>query len=102
MRIVYLQYASDAITFFDYRDFYRAPEWLDPRGPDVSPELTWYPIVTALQLAVDTSLATSAPVGYGHVFAPEHYTDAWIAVTDARDWSAEEIARLKLHLASKR
>lgn len=102
MRIVYLQYASDAITFFDYHDFYRPPEWLDPRGPDVSPELTWYPIVTALQLAVDTSLATSAPVGYGHVFAPAHYTDAWIAVTDARDWSAEEIARLKLHLASKR
>jgi uncharacterized membrane protein len=102
MRIVYLQYASDAITFFDYRDFYRPPEWLDPRGPDVSPELTWYPIVTALQLAVDTSLATNAPVGYGHVFAPQHYTDAWIAVTDARDWSADEIARLKLHLASKR
>ena len=30
MRVVYLQYASDAITFFDYHDFYRPPEWLDP------------------------------------------------------------------------
>lgn len=102
MRVVYLQYASDAITFFDYHDFYRPPEWLDPRGPDVSPQLTWYPIVTALQLAVDTALATSAPVGYGHVFAPAHYIDAWIAVTDVRDWSSEEIARLKQHLASER
>jgi uncharacterized membrane protein len=99
MRIVYLQYASDAITFFDYHDFYRPPEWLNPRGPDVSPDLTWYPIVTALQIAVDTALATSAPPGYGHVFAPEHYINGWLAVANIRDWSAEEIARLKQHLS---
>jgi uncharacterized membrane protein len=102
MRIVYLQYASDAITFFDYHDFYRPPEWLNPRGPDVSPELTWYPIVTALQVAVDTALATNAPVGYGHVFAPEHYIDAWMEVTDLRDWAPPEIARLKRHLSTPR
>jgi uncharacterized membrane protein len=99
MRVVYLQYASDAITFFDYHDFYRPPEWLNPRGPDVSPELTWYPVVTALQIAVDTALATSTPVGYGHVFAPEHYIDAWIEVTDLSDWAPQEIARLKHHLS---
>lgn len=102
MRVVYLQYASDAITFFDYHDFYRPPEWLDPRGPDVSPELTWYPIVTALQIAVDTALATNAPVGYGHVFAPEHYINGWVEVTDNRDWTPDEIARLKQHLSSER
>jgi uncharacterized membrane protein len=102
MRVVYLQYASDAITFFDYHDFYRPPEWLDPRGPDVSPELTWYPIVTALQIAVDTALATNAPVGYGHVFAPEHYINGWIEVTDNRDWTPDEIARLKQKLSSDR
>ena len=101
MRVVYLQYASDAITFFDYHDFYRPPEWLDPRGPDVSPELTWYPIVTALQIAVDTALATSAPVGYGHVFAPEHYINAWIEVMDIRDWSETEVERLKRHLSRR-
>jgi uncharacterized membrane protein len=99
MRVVYLQYASDAITFFDYHDFYRPPEWLNPRGPDVSPELTWYPVVTALQIAVDTALATSTPVGYGHVFAPAHYIDAWIEVTDLSDWAPQEIARLKHHLS---
>lgn len=102
MRVVYLQYASDAITFFDYHDFYRPPEWLSPRGPDVSPQLTWYPIITALQIAIDTALATSAPVGFGHVFAPAHYIDAWIAVVDIRDWRSEEIARLKQHLATER
>ncbi len=100
MRVVYLQYASDAVTFFDYRDFYRPPAWLEPpRGPDVSPQLRWYPLVTALQLAIDMAMATKPPMGYGHVYAPQHYIDAWVTVTDVRDWSQEALASLKRHLA---
>jgi len=100
MRVVYLQYASDPVTFFDYRSFHREPEWmLPPRGPDVSPQLRWYPVVTLLQLTLDMLMATTAPIGYGHVYAPAHYTDAWIEVTDVRDWSPEEITRLKQHLS---
>lgn len=102
MRVVYLQYASDAITFFAYRDAYQAPAWMNaPRGPDVSPELRWYPIVTMLQLALDMAVATNAPMGFGHVYAPEHYVDAWVAVTDVRDWSADALAQLKGRLAAK-
>jgi uncharacterized membrane protein len=102
MRVVYLQYASDAITFFAYRDAYQAPAWMNsPRGPDVSPELRWYPIVTMLQLALDMAVATNTPMGFGHVYAPEHYVDGWVAVTDVRDWSAEALARLKEQLAAK-
>jgi uncharacterized membrane protein len=99
-RIVYLQYASDPVTFFEYRSFYREPDWmLPPRGPDVSPQSRWYPVVTLLQLAVDKFMATSAPTGYGHVYAPAHYIEAWIQVTDVRGWSLEEITRLKQHLS---
>lgn len=99
MRIVYLQYASDAITFFDYRDAYQRPAWMNaPRGPDVSPELRWYPIVTMLQIALDMAVATSAPMGFGHVYAPEHYVDAWVAIIDVRHWSPEALAKLKDHL----
>lgn len=102
MRVVYLQYASDAITFFAYRDAYRPPAWMSaPRGPDVAPELRWYPIVTMLQLALDMAVATNTPMGFGHVYAPEHYVDAWIAVTDVGDWSAEALAQLKQQLAAK-
>lgn len=102
MRVVYLQYASDAITFFAYRDAYRPPAWMNaPRGPDVAPELSWYPIVTMLQLALDMAVATNTPMGFGHVYAPEHYVDAWVAVTDVRDWSADALARLKQQLAAK-
>ncbi|QIG46624.1 hypothetical protein G5V57_01920 [Nordella sp. HKS 07] len=103
MRIVYLQYASDAVTFFDFRDLYRSPAWMErPRGPDVSPELTWYPLVTMLQLALDMAVATTTPMGFGHVYAPEHYVDAWIEVTGAPGWTADDIARLKQHLKAAR
>jgi uncharacterized membrane protein len=99
MRIVYLQYASDAITFFDPRDLYRRPDWMAlPRGPDVSSELRWYPVVTMLQLALDMAMANTTPMGYGHVFAPAHYVGAWLTVTDVEGWSPNQIARLKEHL----
>ena len=102
MRVVYLQYASDAITFFAYRDAYQPPAWMNaPRGPDVSPQLRWYPIVTMLQLALDMAVATETPMGFGHVYAPEHYVDAWVAVTDVHDWSTDALARLKEQLAAK-
>jgi uncharacterized membrane protein len=99
MRIVYLQYASDAITFFEPRALYRRPDWMElPRGPDVSSELRWHPVVTMLQLALDMLMANSTPMGYGHVFAPAHYVDAWLTLMDVEEWSPEQIARLKAHL----
>lgn len=102
MRIVYLQYASDAITFFSPHDFYRPPAWLEtPRGPDVSPQLRWYPVVSMLQLALDMMLSTEAPMGYGHVYAPEHYADAWILVAGADGWTPEALSRLKSRLAGE-
>ncbi|TWF47385.1 putative membrane protein [Neorhizobium alkalisoli] len=103
MRIVYLQHASDAITFFDYRDLYRQPDWMEaPRGPDVSDQLQWFPIVTMLQLAVDMMAANTTPMGFGHVFAPEHYLRAWLLVADLPGWSPQEITRLAHHLTEQR
>lgn len=101
IRIVYLQYASDPVTFFAPSSFYREPDWMKaPRGPDVSPALRWFPIVTGLQLAADMMLATTAPIGYGHLYAPEHYIDAWIEVTQPPPIDADTVARLKaLHAA---
>ncbi|UNK39117.1 alpha/beta-hydrolase family protein [Shinella sp. H4-D48] len=96
MRIVYLQYASDPVTFYDPYSLYRQPDWMAfPRGPDVSPDFQWYPVVTFLQLTLDMAMATTAPMGLGHVYAGEHYINPWIAVTDVQDWSDADIARLK-------
>ncbi|HCJ30417.1 MAG TPA: hypothetical protein DHV63_14270, partial [Pseudomonas sp.] len=99
MRLLYLQYASDPITFFDYRYAWRRPDWLSgPRGPDVSPQLRWFPLVTMLQLAVDMAVTTPTPPGYGHVYAPADYVDAWLLVTAPAGWSADTLAGLKAHL----
>jgi uncharacterized membrane protein len=96
MRIVYLQYASDPVVFFEPASFWRPPEWMAaPRGPDVSPELRWYPVVTFLQLLLDMAIGLKVPIGHGHLYAHSHYIDAWQAVTDPQGWTPEAIARLK-------
>jgi uncharacterized membrane protein len=100
MRIVYLQYASDPISFFRPDSLWRKPDWMNPPlGPDVSPELRWYPVVSFLQLLLDMAVGLAVPIGYGHYFAPEHYIDGWVAVTAPEGWTPEEVARLKEHFA---
>ena len=90
MRVVYLQYASDPIVFFEPAAFWRAPAWMaEPRGPDVSPELRWYPIVTVLQLLLDMAVGLMVPIGHGHLYAHAHYIDAWQAVTDPEGWTPD-------------
>ncbi|MFT3754772.1 MAG: alpha/beta-hydrolase family protein [Pseudoxanthomonas sp.] len=102
LRIVYLQYASDPVAFFDTQALYRQPDWLSgPRGADVSPEFRWYPGVTALQLTLDMAMSTEPPLGYGHSYAPQHYLDAWAAVSGRSHWSAEGYARLRQHLEAE-
>ncbi|WP_420376971.1 alpha/beta hydrolase [Rhizobium skierniewicense] len=103
MRIVYLQYASDPITFFETAALYRRPEWMQqPRGRDVSTSFRWFPVVTELQLLLDVAAATTAPMGYGHVYAPEHYIDAWLEVTQPQGWTPDSIQRLKMFFKAKR
>lgn len=102
MRIVYVQYASDPITFIDPATLWRRPAWLEaPRGPDVSPSLRWIPIVTALQLVVDTAVADTLPPGRGHKFSAANYIDAWTAVTEPPNWSAQDDARLRAAMADR-
>lgn len=94
-RIAFLQYASDPITFFSPDIAWFEPDWMrEPRGPDVSPDLRWFPLVTMLQLAADMVVGT-APKGFGHEYAPEHYIDAWLALTEPAGWTASDVERLK-------
>jgi len=95
-RIAYLQYASDPISFFRSDALYREPAWMrGERAHDVSPKLRWYPIVTFLQLAVDIAAAETAPIGYGHTYATEHYIDAWHALVEPEGWDAPRLDQLK-------
>lgn len=100
MRFVFVQHASDPISFFSPDLLYRKPDWLKgERGPDISPYLEWYPIITFLQVACDMPMGGSVPHGYGHNIHPSSYIDAWIAVTDPPDWTPEKTRRLKQRFA---
>ena len=99
VRIVYIQYASDPITFFSTSMFYTRPDWMkQPRGPDVSPYLRWYPIVTGLQVAFDMISSGSTPMGYGHIYSPSSYIDAWVEVTQPTEWNEQKLEKLKEHI----
>jgi uncharacterized membrane protein len=96
LRVVFMQYASDPIVFYEPASLWRAPAWMrEPPAPDVSPAMRFIPIVTQFQLAVDMIVALAAPPGYGHNYEAEDYIDAWVSLTDPEGWSAEETARLK-------
>lgn len=102
-RIVYLQYASDPIVFFDARSLWRSPAWLEaPIGPDVSKELRWIPLVTFLQLLCDVVTATLPPQGSGHVYAADDYLRAWISVTQApQDWPSGQLSAISRWFSEK-
>ena len=96
-RIAFLQYTSDPITFFSSDAAWREPEWMrEPRGPDVSPDLRWFPVVTMLQLAADIMVG-STPRCFGHEYAADDYIRAWFALTEPEGWTEAELTRLRKH-----
>ena len=102
MRMIYLQYPSDAIAFFEPASFYRAPAWMAaPRGPDVSPALRWVPVVTFVQLLTDMMTATTTNPGHGHVYAARDYLSGWVALTDPAGWDETRLERLRDWFAAK-
>ena len=102
MRMIYLQYPSDAIAFFEPASFYRAPAWMaNPRGPDVSPALRWVPVVTFVQLLTDMMTATTTNPGHGHVYAARDYLAGWLALTDPPLWDEARLERLRDWFAAR-
>lgn len=102
MRIAYLQHASDPVTFFSPDILWRKPDWMKaPVGPDVSPELRWYPVVTFLQIGLDMAIGLWVPMGYGHLFGPVQYIDGWREVTQPEGWTDADIARLKAYFVAR-
>lgn len=96
LRVVYLLYPSDAIVFFRPSLFYKEPDWLKgTRGPDVSPHLSWYPLITFWQVGIDMLVTTRVPHGHGHNYDPGHYLDGWVEMTDPKHWTEEDSVRLK-------
>lgn len=96
VRIVYIQYASDPMVFFSPDLYRKEPEWMKgERGPDISPDLKWIPLVTFFQVLFDLIMADQVPKGNAHNYSALNYIDAWVEVSEPARWSEAETLRLK-------
>ena len=99
LRVVYLQYPSDPIVFFETGSLLRRPAIMSPpRPPDVSEGLVWVPVISFLQSVVDMVTAAGTPAGFGHVYAGNDYLDGWLALLEPHGATAAEIARIRERL----
>ncbi len=98
MRIVFLQYASDPVVFYDPASFWRAPPWMrDPPAADMSAHFIFMPVVSQFQLALDMALSFGSPPGHGHAYYAQDYIGPWVQVTAPEGWTDSDTARLKAH-----
>jgi uncharacterized membrane protein len=93
-RVVYLQNASDPVTWWSPSLLFDRPDWLaEPRGYDVSPTMRWYPVLTFLQVTADLVLAQRTRTSHGHYFHGATVA-AWAAILTPPGWTAARTAEL--------
>jgi uncharacterized membrane protein len=98
MRIVFLQYSSDPVVFYEPASLWRAPPWMrDPPADDMSEHFIFMPIVTQFQLALDMALSFGSPPGHGHAYFAQDYIAPWVETTQPARWGPEDTERLKAH-----
>ncbi len=95
-RVLFLQHASDPVSFWSPELIWSQPDWMrEPPGPDVLPDLNWYPFVTFWQLTADMAVSALMPEGHAHNYGGE-LVDAWLMVAPPdHDWRAEKLEELR-------
>jgi len=102
-RVVYVQHASDGVTWWSPTTLWSEPDWMrEPRGPDVLDAVQWRPVVTFWQLTGDLFVAAASdiPAGHGHVYYLE-YADGWSALNAPDGWDEDDTLRLKEQMLTK-
>ena len=84
------------MTFFSPSLAFRQPDWLrdGQRGPDVSEKMYWIPVVTMWQVGADVGAASLVPEGFGHLYGPSEYLNAWVGLVRPGDWGTDDSERL--------
>jgi uncharacterized membrane protein len=100
-RVLYLQHATDPITWLTAELLWSPPEWLEPeqRGADVSPAMRWIPVVTGLHVTVDMLMGTSVPARHGHNFG-DVMVDGWRDVAGDAGLSPAALDRVRAEIES--
>ena len=94
-RAVYLQHASDPITWWNPDLLFSEPDWLrEPAGYDRPHDMFWFPIVTFLQVSADMAVAVDVPDGHGHRYVRD-VVNAWAAILQPPGWTPEKTERLR-------
>ncbi len=100
-KIVYLQHASDPVVWWSPGLIWHKPDWLaEPRGPDVTSQMQWYPFVTFWQISADLIVSSTTP-GYGHYYGAEVPT-AWAAILHPPGWDNAKNARVTAMAAARK
>jgi len=82
--------------------FWHRPAWLrGDRGPDISPDMHWYPGITFWQTTTDLIFANKTPIGHGHVYK-SGTVDGWAALAAPPGWTADDTVRLRALLDRER
>ncbi|MBL7253846.1 alpha/beta hydrolase [Paractinoplanes lichenicola] len=94
-KVVYMQNSSDPVVWWSPSLLWHKPEWLKgTRGPDVTPDMHWYPVITFWQTTVDLLFANKAPIGHGHVYK-SGAVDGWAALAPPPGWTVADTLRLR-------
>jgi uncharacterized membrane protein len=100
-RVLYLQHATDPVTWLTPELLWRAPEWLEQgqRGEDVSPSMRWIPVVTVVQVGIDMLGGEAVPARHGHNFG-DVVTSGWREVTGDAGLGEEAVAAIRTEIES--
>ncbi|KAB7743990.1 hypothetical protein GA707_11020 [Nostocoides sp. F2B08] len=92
--IIYLTHPSDPIVAWTADH----AQWLDPRGADVHPRVTAWPVVGGLQATVDQFGANGVPPGHGHIY-DETIAIAWSEIVARPGLPDSEVDAIKKAIA---
>jgi uncharacterized membrane protein len=94
-KVVYLQNSSDPVVYWNPSLLWHRPPWLQgTRGPDVTRDMHWYPVITFWQTTVDLLFANKAPIGHGHVYKSAT-VEGWAALAPPPGWTVADTLRLR-------
>ncbi|MFD3941935.1 alpha/beta hydrolase [Streptomyces sp. NPDC058579] len=97
-RAVYLQNASDPVVWWSPDLLLERPAWLaDPLGPDITPEIDWFPFVAFWQTSIDMAVSYGVQAPHGHRYGAGA-VDGWAAVAPPEGWTAADTTRLRAYI----
>ncbi|MFD0638388.1 alpha/beta-hydrolase family protein [Catenulispora yoronensis] len=99
-RVVYLQNASDPVVWWTPNLLFTKPGWAyPPLGPDITPQLRYYPIVSFWQTTVDLAVSFGMPVPHGHSYGTGACV-GWAAVLPPPGWGPADTEHLENTMAA--